>query len=63
MLIKSQGDDHSHTVHVQEMSRNNAGSQIAISVELREPVAGWIYVVCFKFGRHRLVFNKKLATS
>jgi len=33
--------------HVPNWSRNNAGSQMARSMELREPVALWIYVVSF----------------
>jgi len=45
------------------MSRNNAGSQTAKSMELWDPVAGWIYVISFLFSRHRLLCNKNVAIS
>ena len=41
----------------------NAGSQVAKSIELRKPVAGWIFVVYFLFSRQRLLCNKKTTTS
>jgi len=36
---------------------------MAGSMELREPVAGWIYVISFLFSRHRLLCNKNVAIS
>ena len=41
-------------------SRNKAGSDMAKSMEQREPVAGWMYVAFDLMIRHRLFCNKNL---
>jgi len=60
MLIKSRGDDHSHTAH---HARSEKVPRMARSMELREPVAKWIYVVSVLLSRQRLPCSKNVATS